>query len=81
MKQILVTIDPTLLAELDATVGARRSGRSAVLNQALAEYLERRRSAEIRERYQAAYGNGEGLGPEFTGWEHQGVRRRRIRKP
>ncbi|MEQ1855885.1 MAG: ribbon-helix-helix protein, CopG family [Longimicrobiales bacterium] len=66
-------MDTALLAELDATDEARQEGRSAVLRRALAEYLERHRRMEIRERYQAAYGDGAGLGPDFAGWEEQGV--------
>jgi len=72
MKPIQVMIDPELLADLDATEEVRVEGRSAVLRRAVAEYLARRRRADIRERYRGAYAGGEGLGPELEGWEDQG---------
>jgi Arc/MetJ-type ribon-helix-helix transcriptional regulator len=73
MKPIQVSFDEELLRELDATEEVRRDGRSAVLRRAVEEYLERRRRIEIRERYRQAYGDGEGLGVEFEGWEKQGT--------
>ena len=51
----------------------QREGRSAVLRRAVAEYLEKRRRLEIRERYREAYGDGQGLGVEYSGWEGEGV--------
>ncbi len=73
MKAIQIMMDTDLLADLDATEEVRREGRSAVLRLATAEYLKRRRSAEIRERYRRAYGADVGLGPEYAGWEEQGT--------
>lgn len=72
MKTIQITIDEDLLAELDQSEETRRDGRSAVLRRAAAEYLKRRRRVEIAQAYQRAYGSGEGLGPEFEGWEDEG---------
>jgi metal-responsive CopG/Arc/MetJ family transcriptional regulator len=73
MKAIQIMMDPDLLAELDRTEEATRDGRSAVLRRALAEYLERRRKLVVRERYERAYGGGDGLGEGLAGWENQGV--------
>lgn len=73
MKAVQVTLDESLLAALDETEEVARQGRSAVIRRAIAEYLSRRRKIEIRERYEAAYGSGEGLEPEFGGWEDQGA--------
>lgn len=73
MKAVQVTLDESLLAALDETEEVARHGRSAVIRRAIAEYLSRRRTREIRERYEAAYGSGEGLGPEWSAWEAQGV--------
>ena len=57
----------------DATDEVRKDGRSAVLRRAAAEYLVRRERAEVRERYERAYGELDGLGDEFGGWEEEGV--------
>jgi len=73
MKAIQIMMDPDLLAELDGTEEAARDGRSAVLRRALADYLERRRKLVVRERYEAAYGSGAGLGEDFAGWADQGA--------
>ena len=35
--------------------------------------LRRRRARQVSEAYARAYGQGEGLGDEFAGWEHEGV--------
>jgi len=73
MKPIQVMFDEELLRELDATDEVRRDGRSAVLRRAVVDYLKRRRSAEIRDRYRAAYSSEGGLVEEFAGWEEQGT--------
>jgi metal-responsive CopG/Arc/MetJ family transcriptional regulator len=72
MKAIQVTFDEELLRELDATEEARRLGRSALMRQAVAEYLERRRRESIAKQFRDAYAPGGGLGEEFAGWEEQG---------
>jgi predicted transcriptional regulator len=72
MKAVQVTLDESLLAALDQTEDVARHGRSAVIRRAIAEYLSRHRSRVIRERYEAAYGSGEGVGSEFAGWAEQG---------
>jgi metal-responsive CopG/Arc/MetJ family transcriptional regulator len=73
MKPVQISFDEELLRDLDATPEVRRDGRSAVLRRLVREYLERRRRLEIRERYRAAYGEGEALGSDFEGWEGEGV--------
>ncbi len=72
MKAIQVMFDETLLAQLDAEDEVRRDGRSAVLRRAAAEYLQRHRKAAIAAQYRKAYGEQQGLGAEFSGWEEQG---------
>ena len=72
MKAIQITFDEELLRQLDSTEEVRQKGRSWVLRQAVAEYLQRRREKNIAERYARAYGQGAGLGDEFSGWEEQG---------
>ena len=72
MKAIQVTFEEGLLAELDATDEVRRDGRSAVLRRAVVDYLRRRQSFVISEKYERAYGSETGLGKDFSGWEDEG---------
>jgi metal-responsive CopG/Arc/MetJ family transcriptional regulator len=72
MKPIQVLFDEALLSELDADEEVRRLGRSAVLRRAAAEYLRRRRRAEIADQYRRAYRRKPGLGDEWRGWEQEG---------
>jgi len=51
----------------------RQQGRSAVLRRLAAAYLERRREKAIDDQYRQGYADGEGLGPEFEGWEEEAV--------
>ena len=72
MKAVQVMFDEELLERLDADREVKSEGRSAVLRRAALAYLERRRRQEIAEQYRQAYGNGQGLGEDFEGWENQG---------
>jgi predicted transcriptional regulator len=71
MKAVQVMMDEALLARLDADDEVRAQGRSAVLRNAVAEYLRRRDEQRIADAYRRAYTRG-GLGPEWDGWEEQG---------
>jgi metal-responsive CopG/Arc/MetJ family transcriptional regulator len=73
MKAIQVMFDEGLLARLDATDEVKKEGRSAILRQAAAEYLRRRRRFAISESYRQAYGAEAGLGAEYADWEEQGA--------
>lgn len=73
MKAIQITLDEALLARLDADEEVRRDGRSAVLRRAAEEYLRKRRRRAIATQYAKAYGAGQGLGFEFSGWEDEGA--------
>jgi len=73
MKAIQVSFDEELLRELDATEEVRRDGRSSLMRQAVAEFLDRRRQARIAQQYREAYAGEMGLGEEFAGWEEQGT--------
>jgi metal-responsive CopG/Arc/MetJ family transcriptional regulator len=68
VKSIQVLFDEPLLGRLDADDEVKRDGRSAVLRRAAAAYLKHRRARATKEAYARAYGKGEGLGKEFTGW-------------
>lgn len=72
MKPVQVIFDEKLLKRLDATPEVRKYGRSAVLRRAAEEYLRRRRSREIAERYAAAYSQASDIGKELGGWEDEG---------
>jgi hypothetical protein len=72
MKTIRITIDEDLLARLDRDEETKRSGRSAVLRRAVAEYLKLRNHQTIEQSYRRAYGTGPGLGFEFESWEGKG---------
>ena len=71
MKAIQITMDEELLAELDRHADVRRHGRSAVLRRAAAEYLARRRRADIARQYREGYGTDADLGDDFRGWEDE----------
>jgi len=73
MKTIQITMDEKLLLKLDAQQETRRIGRSAVLRQAVLEYLDRGHRNSIAAGYQRAYSDKSGsLGDEFKGWEDVG---------
>lgn len=61
-----------ILAPRPRRKSGMRNKFSTVLRRAVAEYLKRRRRAEIAEAYKRAYGKTAGLGEEFESWEHQG---------
>ena len=66
-------MDEPLLKKLDADAEVKKVGRSKVLRRAAAEYLQRSARRRISEAYRRGYATGEGLGPEWAGWEGEGV--------
>jgi metal-responsive CopG/Arc/MetJ family transcriptional regulator len=66
MKAIQLTIDEELLDRLDKDPEVAQRGRSAVVREAVAAYLARRRGRDIAEAYQRGYGGG--AGGELRGW-------------
>lgn len=75
MKTISVVFDEELLERLDQEPEVRSRGRSAVLREAAAEYLARKRSERIDWEYERAYGNVPGgyQDPDLVGWANEGV--------
>jgi len=73
MKPIQVLIDEPLLKRLDADAEVQQVGRSKVLRRAAAEYLKRSARRRISEAYKRGYAGVAGLGPEWAGWENEGV--------
>ena len=73
MKPVQVMFDERLLAKLDADEDVRKRGRSAVLRRIVNDYLRRKTESAIDARYRKGYADGTGLGPDFEGWEEEGV--------
>ncbi len=73
MKPVQVMFDERLLAKLDADADVRKIGRSAVLRRLASEYLRKKSESTIDARYRKGYSDRSGLGPEFDGWEKEGV--------
>ena len=55
MKAIQITIDEQLLERLDSYPEAGRRGRSAVIREAVAEYLAKAEAEEIDRAYERGY--------------------------
>ncbi|MDD9981483.1 MAG: ribbon-helix-helix domain-containing protein [Gammaproteobacteria bacterium] len=73
MKAIQITFDEALLARLDRHPTVRERGRSAVLREAAAEYLNRQDAEDISRQYRAGYCDTADLDDELEGWAAQGV--------
>ncbi len=73
MKAVQITMDEDLLERLDSVDEVKKKGRSAVIRMVLAEWLRRKRSQAIDERYRVAYADGDPLGKDWAGWEEQGA--------
>ena len=73
MKAIQITVDEALLKKLDADAEVRALGRSAVLRRAVEAYLKRKRTTDLDEAYQRAYGGTSDIGPDWQGWPDEGV--------
>jgi metal-responsive CopG/Arc/MetJ family transcriptional regulator len=73
MKPIQVLFDEPLLRRLDADEEVRKSGRSAVLRRAAAEYLRKRRVRTTAEAYRRAYTKNRNPGDELRGWPDEGA--------
>ena len=71
MKAIQITMDPELLARLDAEDVVKKKGRSAAIRSAVDEWLRRLREQQIVNEYRRVYGEEDGLGPEWAGWEEE----------
>ena len=73
MKAIQVTFDEALLEQLDSLPSVKQRGRSAVLSDAVIDYLRRHEEAEIDRSYAKGYGETGSVGSEFRGWDREGV--------
>lgn len=73
MKAIQVTFDEALLDKLNHYPEVQERGRSAVLREAVAEYLKRKDSEDVTRRYRAGYRDAAKLNDELGGWAGEGV--------
>ena len=73
MKAIQVTFDEALLDKLNRYPEVQERGRSAVLREAVAEYLKRKDSEDVTRRYRAGYHDAAKLNDELGGWAGEGV--------
>ena len=77
MKTIRVSLDDDLLARFDECPDVRQRGRSAVLREAVAAYVnrgggrKRLSDAEIVQRYREGYGKFPPVEEELSGWEEE----------
>ncbi len=71
MKAIKVTFDEGLLERLDRFSTVQKQSRSAVLREAVADYLACKEAEEIARRYQAGYRASPPA--EFEGWADEGA--------
>jgi metal-responsive CopG/Arc/MetJ family transcriptional regulator len=72
MKAIQITFDEQLLEKLDNDDEVKQQGRSAVIRRAVAEYLQKRRRANIAEAYRRGYGK-QPAESDLSGWANEGV--------
>lgn len=71
MKAIKVTFNEELLERLDRFSTVQEQSRSAVLREAVADYLACKEAEEIARRYREGYGATPPV--EFDGWTDEGV--------
>ena len=72
MKPVQVLFDDELLADLDRDERVQKLGRSQVLRELAAWYLQRRRRAALDASYRAGYGDGLAVSEELQGWDEEG---------
>lgn len=73
MRVIQISIEEDLLANLDATEQVVERGRSAVIREAVRRWLAHERERRIVDGYRRAYADGDGLGPDWVGWDEEGA--------
>ena len=71
MKTIQITIDETLLADVDQVVQMEGASRSAFIREALHQALQRWHVQQLEERHAAGYARQPVTAGEFDGWENE----------
>jgi metal-responsive CopG/Arc/MetJ family transcriptional regulator len=69
IKTIQMTIDETLLEEVDSTSAQLGMNRSAFIREALRQAMDRVRTAELERKHAAGYGRHPVEPGEFDVWE------------
>ena len=73
MKSIHIRIDEALLERLDRHPTVRERGRSAILREAVVDYLERWNAEDVTRRYRAGYQDAAACGRDLRGWSDEGT--------
>ncbi len=73
MKPVQVLFNEDLLAELDTDDEVKRLGRSRVLRDLVASYLDERRQAILDTQYATGYGGGSQVCDDLDGWDEEAV--------
>lgn len=73
MKAIHVTFDESLLERLDSHPAVKQRGRSAILREAVVDYLRRQESAGIDRLYREGYAETNSVASELPGWDEEGA--------
>ena len=73
MKTIQITIDETLLADVDAVVQEQGANRSAFIRSALETALREWHVQQLERQHAAGYARQPVTAGEFDGWEDEQV--------
>ena len=73
MKPVQILMDEELLAGLDRDDEVQSKGRSKVLRELIAAYLESRREARLDAEYRRGYGEEMRVAEELDGWGGEGA--------
>ena len=65
-------LEEAQIAELDRDPDLRAMGRSAAIRAAISTWLGQRRREATDRAYREGYAAGQGLGPEWSGWDEEG---------
>ena len=73
MKSVRVRIHEALLERLDQHPTVREHGRSAILREAVVDYLERWDAKDMARRYSTGYQDAAAWDRDFRGWTDEGA--------
>ena len=73
MKTIQMTIDESLLDQLDSVIKQMKITRSAFIRESIAYYLQRNKTIEMEKRHQTGYQKNPVGDNEFSAWEDEQV--------
>ncbi|HAK47169.1 MAG TPA: CopG family transcriptional regulator [Spirochaeta sp.] len=73
MKTIQMTLDESLVMEVDEEVKKLHTSRSAFTREALKKHLDYHRMLELEEKHRRGYKNHPASSKEFSEWEDEQV--------